>query len=78
MINTTPTDVMRSAGIVMEEELLAALDDLRDLMTEDGVTPSRSEIARSLLWAGMALIRSSDPRAGELLRLVSLDPAMGD
>ena len=46
-------------------------DDLRGLMADDGVVPSGSETARSLLWGGITLIRSSDPRAADMLRLIN-------
>lgn len=71
MIKNEPTCEMRSAGIVMDLDLIKALDDLRDLMADDGVPPSRSEIARTLLWSAVALVRSQDPRVGNLLRLIN-------
>lgn len=63
----------RSVGISCDEDLIAALDDLAAMMAEDGDVPSRSEIARSLLWSAIALVKNPNPRAAELLALLRQD-----
>lgn len=77
MVKTEPMDVMRSIGINCDEELIQALDELAVIMAEDGIVPSRSEIARTLLWSGIAIIRSRNPQVGALLKAAANAEAAG-
>lgn len=69
----TPT---RSVGVNLDEDLINAIDGLCDLMSKDGIPPSRSEVARSLLWSAIALVKNPDPRAAELLTLLRQEGEM--
>lgn len=70
MTKTEPTTVLRSVGISCDEDLISALDDICIMIADDEV-PSRSEVARSLLWAGVAIVRSKNPQVIALLKAVA-------
>lgn len=67
MIVHAPTEAVRSVGIAMESELIDLLDHIRHALGDDE-PPSRSEIARQILWFGCHVIQSRDPRVADLLR----------
>lgn len=63
-----PETETRSIGINCDLELIEALDEIRAVMADDGEVPSRSEIARTILWTGVAMIRSRSPQVARLLK----------
>lgn len=49
----------RQVSVMMEDELIDLLDALR---RDDPALPSRSEIARNLIWGALSIVFSEDPR----------------